>query len=160
MLKSIAVLVGSLFVCQFANADDRANLIGNWKLLSFENEFQDGSPRRAPYGQSPTGYIVFTAEGRMIAVVVGEGRKVAKTDEERAALLQSMFAYSGMYRLEGDKWITKVDVAWNPVWNGTEQMRYYKLEGDRLEVTAAWGNSPNLPGAPVTRGILMFERAK
>jgi ABC-type Fe3+ transport system substrate-binding protein len=47
-------------------------------------------------------------------------------------------AYTGMYRLEGDKWLTKVDVAWNPEWVGTEQTRFFKLDGDRLHVTSTW----------------------
>jgi hypothetical protein len=125
--------LGALLVTQSAFADDRERLIGTWKLLSYDNEFQDGSPRRAVYGQHPTGYIILTDEGRMMGVVTAEGRKPATTDEDRAALLRTMFAYSGMYRLEGDKWITTVDVSWNPVWIGTEQVRFYKLlDGNRL----------------------------
>jgi len=158
MFKAMAFAFGALLVTHPAIADDREKLIGTWKLISFENEFQDGSPRRAVYGQHPTGYIILTAEGRMMAVVVGEGRKSATTDEERASLLRSMFAYTGRYRLEGDKWITNVDVSWNPSFSG-EQIRFYKLDGNRLEVTAAWGTNPNLPGAPITRGIVVFERA-
>jgi len=159
-MKAIAFAISALLITQSAIADDRAKLIGIWKLLSFENEFQDGSPRRAVYGQNPTGYIIFTAEGRMAAIIEGEGRKPAKTDEERAALLRTMFAYSGLYRLEGDKWITKVDVSWNPAWNGTDQLRFYKLDGDRLQVTSMWQPNVNLPGSPVSRGILLFERVK
>jgi hypothetical protein len=152
--------IGALLITQSAFADDRERLIGTWKLLSFENEFQDGSQCRAVYGQNPTGYVFLTSEGRMMGIVTGEGRKPAKTDEERAALLRTMFAYSGMYRLEGDKWITTVDVSWNPAWIGTEQVRFYKIDGNRLEVTAAWGPNVNLPGSPITRGVLLFERSK
>ena len=159
MFKAIAFAIGALLMTHSAIANDREKLIGTWKVLSFENEFQDGSPRRAVYGQ-PTGFIILTAEGRMAAIVVGEGRKPATTDEERAALLRTMFAYSGTYRLDGDKWITKVDVSWNPAWNGTEQVRFYKLDGNQLEVTGAWGPNLNLPGSPITRGVVLFERAK
>jgi hypothetical protein len=156
----LAFAFSALLFAHSAVADDSERLIGTWKILSFENEFQDGSPRRAVYGQNPTGYIILTAEGRMMAIFEGEGRKPAKTDEERAALLRTMFAYTGMYRLEGDKWITKVDVAWNPAFNGTEQVRFYKLDGNRLQVTAAWGANVNLPGSPITRGVVLLERAK
>ncbi len=159
-MKAIAFAISALLITQSAIADDRAKLVGIWKLLSFETEFRDGSPRRAVYGQNPTGYIIFTAEGRMAAIIEGEGRKPAKTDEERAALLRTMFAYSGLYRLEGDKWITKVDVSWNPAWNGTDQLRFYKLDGDRLQVTSMWQPNVNLPGSPVSRGVLLFERVK
>ena len=160
MFRAIAFAIGALLITQSAIADDREKLIGTWKVVSYDNEFQDGSPRRAAYGQNPTGFLLLTGEGRMMAIVAGEGRKPATTDEERATLLRSMLAYSGMYRLEGDKWITKVDVSWNPVWNGTEQVRYYKLDGDRLEVTGAWALNPNLPGSPATRGVVQFERSR
>ena len=160
MFRAIAFAISALLITQSALADDREKLIGTWKVLSYENEFQDGSPRRALYGQNPTGYIILTAEGRMAAIVEGEGRKPAKTDEERAALLRTMLAYSGMYRLDGDKWITKVDVSWNPAWNGTEQVRFYKLDGNRLEVTGSWAPNVNLPGSPISRGVVLFERAK
>jgi hypothetical protein len=161
MLKAtVTFAIGALLIAQSAGADDRERLIGTWKIVSYDNEFQDGSPRRALYGQNPTGYVILTAEGRMMGIVAGEGRKPAKTDEERATLLRTMFAYSGMYSLEGDRWITSVEVSWNPAWNGTEQVRFYKLDGNRLEVTAAWGANPNLPGSPITRGVLLFERSK
>ena len=160
MFRAMAFAISALLITQSAMADDRERLIGTWKILSFDNEFQDGSPRRALYGQNPSGYIILTAEGRMVAIFEGEVRKPAKTDEERAVLLRTMFAYTGMYRLEGDKWITKVDVAWNPAWNGTDQVRFYKLDGNRLEVTGAWGPNPNLPGSPISRGVVLLERAK
>ena len=160
MFRAIAFAISALLFVQSAIADDREKLIGTWKVVSFDNEFQDGSPRRALYGQHPTGFIILTGEGRMMAVVAGEGRKPATNDEERASLLRTMFAYSGMYRLDGDKWITDVDVSWNAAYTGTEQVRFYKLNGNRLEVTGAWGPNPNLPGSPITRGIVLFERAK
>jgi hypothetical protein len=160
MFKAMTVAIGLILASQSAIADEQEKLLGIWKLLSVEIEFQDGSPRRPSYGQNPTGYIIFAAQGRMMAVLEGEGRKAARTDEERAVLFRTMFAYTGMYRLEGDEWITKVDVSWNPAWNGTDQVRFYKLDGDRLQVTSAWPPSPNLPGAPNTRGVLMWERVK
>jgi len=96
----------------------------------------------------------------MMAVLEGEGRKAPQTDEDRVALFRNMFAYTGTYRLEGDKWITKVDVSWNPAWNGTDQARFYKLEGDRLHVISAWAPSPNLTGRPMVRGITTWEKSK
>jgi hypothetical protein len=162
MLRSLALVLVALLVAQSAVADDRERLIGTWKLLSFDNEFQDGRPRSATllYGQNPTGFIILTAEGRMMAIVEGEGRKPANTDEERAALLRTLLAYSGMYRVEGDKWITKVDVSWNSAYNGTDQVRVFKLEGNRLEVAGPWAPNPNFPGSPITRAVLIWERAK
>jgi hypothetical protein len=71
-----------------------------------------------------------------------------------------MVAYSGMYRLEGDKFITKVDVSWNPAWVGTEQVRFFRFEGDRLQVTTAWLQAVNRTERGMARGFLAWERAK
>jgi hypothetical protein len=111
-------------------------------------------------GKHPTGYAIFTPEGRAMFVVTGEGRKPAKTVEDRADLLSSLVAYTGPYRVEGDKWITKVEVAWNPEWVGTEQTRFFKVDGDRLQVLTTWRVMPNWPEKGMTRSILTLERAK
>ncbi len=141
-----------------ANATDRTQLVGVWKLLSFETEFKDGSRRRPTFGEHPSGYIIFTREGRMMAVIEAEGRKAPSTDADRAALLQTLSAYSGTYRVDGDQWTTTVDVAWNPAWKDTQQVRTYALAGDRLTVTSMWQPAVNLAGSPTSRGILVFER--
>ena len=138
-------------------ADDRAKIIGTWKLTSYEAELQATGERTAALGKNPTGYVIFTAEGRFMTVLTGDGRKAAKTDQDRADLMKSMLAYTGMYRLEGDKFITKVDVSWTPLWVGTEQVRFFKFEGDRLIVISAWGE---WPGKGMARGFLTFEREK
>lgn len=141
-------------------ADDHSQVQGVWKLVSYEVEIQSTGQKEFPMGQKPTGYVIFTAEGRVFFVLTGDGRKPAKTDQERAALLGSLVAYSGTYRLEADKWITKVEVAWNPEWVGTEQRRSYKVDGDRLEVLTPWRLMPNWPDKGMTRSIVTFERSK
>jgi lipocalin-like protein len=159
MRKVVAVIIGSLLVAQSAISDDRAKLIGTWRMLSSENELQSTGERIPNYGKNPIGYIIFTPEGRMMAFLEREGRKVPKTDEERAAAFQSMIAYSGIYRVEGDKWITKVDAAWNPAWNGTDQIRFFKVEGERLHVITNWQPNPNL-GGKMARAMTSWERIK
>lgn len=160
MRRYFTALFVLLAAASAAFADDGKKIVGVWKLLAFDLEFQDGSPRRAQYGKNPPGYLILTAEGRMMATIEAEGRKPPNTDEDRANLYRTIIAYSGMYRLEGDKWTTKVDVSWSPIWTGTDQVRYYKLDGDRLEVTSAWGLNTLLPGSPTTRGVLVWERVK
>ena len=141
-------------------ADDRAKLIGTWKLVSWVNEFQETAERRPGLGGKTSGWTIFTAEGRMIGLITAEGRKPAKTMEERAALFNTMLSYTGMYRIEADKFITKVDHSWNEAWTGTEQVRFYKLDGDKLEIISAWVRATTIPGEPMVRGILTWERVK
>jgi len=158
--KWLVALVLFLIAVQPSFADDRAKVLGIWKLLSYEGEYQATGAREPVLGKNPTGYIIFTPEGRFMAVLTGEGRKAPNTDQDRAELLKSMFAYTGMWRLEGDKWITKVDVSWNPAWIGTEQVRYFKDDGDRLQVTSMWVQSVVKPERGMARAILTCERAK
>ncbi|VVC83983.1 hypothetical protein [Sideroxydans sp. CL21] len=92
-------------------------------------------------------------------MLTGEGRKVPQTDEERSAALRSMFAYTGNYRIEGDKFITTVDTAWNEAWVGTDQLRTYKIDGDQLYVVTMSQSNPNF-GNRAMHSILAFERQK
>jgi hypothetical protein len=160
MLKLALILTGALFAAQASFANDGARLVGVWKLLSFHSEFQDGSPTRATLGEHPSGYIILTKEGRMMSVIEGENRKVPATDADRAILLNTLVAYSGRYRIEGNKWILAVDVAWNPGWDGTEQVRFFELMGDRLTVTTPWQHALNFPDAAMSRGTVVFERVR
>jgi hypothetical protein len=145
---------------QMAHAADSPGVVGIWKLVSYEVERQDNGQKEPVMGNNPTGYVTFTPEGRVFFVLTGEGRKPAKTDQERAEILSTLIAYTGMYRLEGDTWITKVDVAWNPEWIGTEQARSFKIDGDRLQVLTPWRVMPNWADKGMTRSIVTFERSK
>jgi hypothetical protein len=131
---------------------------GTWKLVSYEVEVQATGEMMFPMGKNPTGYVIFSPDSRLSFVLTGDGRKPAKTAEEKAALLDSLIAYSGKYRLEGDKWIASVEVAWNPAWVGTEQTRTFKMDGDRLQVFTPWRVMPNWADKGMTRSIITFER--
>jgi len=158
--KWLVVLVLFLMTAVPSFADDRAKILGIWKIVSWESEFQATGEREPVMGKNPTGYIIFTPEGRMMTVITGEGRKTPKTDQDRGELFKSLFAYTGTYRLEGDKWITKVDVAWNPAWVGSEQVRFFKFDGERLQVISAWVPSTTRPEKGMGRAIITWERAK
>src|SRR5262249_13402368 len=86
---------------------------------------------------------IATADGRWLALVTAEGRKVPQTDAERATALRTMISYTGRYRLEQGKVVTKVEAAWNEAWVGTEQVRAYRFEGDLLHL-----ESPAAPREP------------
>ena len=68
-----------------------------------------------------------------------------------------MLAYSGKYRTEGNKIIINVDIAWDKSWTGTQQVRYYKIEGDELHIEAPPQPFGNF-GDKVMRGILILTR--
>jgi hypothetical protein len=157
-LKWLAVLF--FMVAQSCFAGEGSNIQGAWKLVSYNVEVQTTGEKFPPMGMHPTGYVTFNPDMRVFFVLTGDGRKPGKTVEEKAALLDSLVAYTGKYRLEDGNWITSVEVAWNPAWVGTEQKRGYKVDGDLLQVLTPWRVMPNWPEKGMTRSIISFERVK
>jgi hypothetical protein len=153
----VCLLLSALVQQSFAS--ESVDIRGTWRLLAMEVEVQSTGEMRYPLGKNPTGYATFN-DSRVWFVLTGEGRKPAKTAEEKAALFESLLAYSCKYRLEGDKWITSVDVAWNPAWIGTEQSRTFKVEGNHLKVITPWRVMPNWADKGMTRSINTFELVK
>jgi hypothetical protein len=141
-----------------ARAAEPGALIGNWKLISWQVIAEDGAAQDI-FGAKPKGYLVLTREGRSIVVTTADNRKGGMGDAERAALHKSMLAYSGKYRIEGNDFITLVDVSWNEDWNGTEQRRHYRIEGDKLFIESEPAPSIVFPGKTDFRRIV-WEREK
>ena len=138
--------------------EHHTKLHGSWRLVSFETELQDTKERSQPWGPDPKGSLVFGVDGRMMVLLTAKAREPGNTDEKLLALFRTVMAYTGRYRVEGDRFITKVDASWNEAWTGTEQERFYTLDGDTLEVRTAWMSNPLMSGHPTGRGVLRFTR--
>ena len=136
---------------------DRTPLVGMWRLREFAREYQATGEREYPMGNMPAGYIHFSPEGRMTVVITGEGRKAPTTDQDRVGLFNTLVAYTGPYRVDGDTWITMVEVSMNPAWVGTEQTRMFQISGDRLQETQPWTARPD---TRMARAVIMYERVK
>jgi hypothetical protein len=114
----------------------------------------DNGPPKNVFGAHPKGFLVTTREGRSIVLTTAEARQPGLGDAERAALHKSMIAYSGRYRVEGHDFITTVEVSWNEEWNGTEQRRHFRIEGNKLFIESAPGPSILFPGKTEFRRIV------
>ena len=154
-MKLLALLVWLPIAASPSSAADP--VVGVWKLVSFEREYQATGQREYPMGKAPAGYIMFLPEGRMTVVITGEGRKAPASDQDRVGLFNSLVAYTGRYRVEGDRWITAVDVAANPVWAGTDQTRSFRVAGDQLQEVTAWAPRPD---NTMARAVITYERAR
>jgi hypothetical protein len=139
---------------------DAAAITGTWRLVSYEVEVRASGRRFPAMGAHPTGYTIFSPEGRVWFMLTGDGRVPGDSDAEMARLLETLIAYTGRYRIEGDDWVTEVDVAWNPAWVGTEQRRQFTLDGDRLAVLTPWRVMPNWADEGESRSIISFERVE
>src|SRR5262245_66491808 len=129
----LAALLMGLSCSAFANdAELRQKIVGTWTLVSVVYEDQVTKELSPVLGGKPRGRQIATADGRWLALVTAQDRPVPRTDAERARALQTMIAYTGRYRVEDGKVITKVEAAWNEGWVGGEQTRIIRFEGDRL----------------------------
>ena len=105
-------------------------IAGTYKLLTFKSTFDDGSFYE-PLGNQPSGYVIITQK-RFMAVLAASDRKPGRSTEEQAALLRSLIAYTGPYRIIGNRLITDVDISWNQTWTGVPQGRTWTVEGNQL----------------------------
>ena len=158
LLLGVSLLLAAL-PARADDKSDREKIVGTWKLVSVLYEDAQTKERWSVLGEHPKGSQIATREGRWLALVTAEGRKVPQTDAERAAALRTMISYTGRYRLEDGKVITRVEAAWNEAWVGTEQVRAYRFDGDRLHLESPPQPHPNLAGRMV-RVIVTWEREK
>ena len=142
-------------------ADDNP-VLGTWKLKSFVREIAGTGERYNQLGDSPSGFIGYSTDGRMYAILVAGDRikpnEEAPTDEERVKLHKSMIAYAVTYTIERDKVVHHVDISWNGARTGTDQVRFFKVEGDTLTIRTAPNKSP-IDGREGV-GVVVWERIK
>jgi hypothetical protein len=156
-VRILAFLLTCYFQLGFALADDTAKqLVGSWKLSSWVIQIIGGEATE-PFGSNPKGRAVFTQEGYAAFIIVAANRKPATNNDESAALLKSLLVYTGKFAIEGDKFTTKVDISGNELLTGQDQVRFFKLEGDRLSIRTAEQISSVYVGKKVV-GTLTWER--
>ncbi len=139
------------------DAELRRQIVGTWRLVSVVYEDQATKERVPVYGEHPKGIQIATPGGRWLALMTAENRPVPKTEADRAQALKSMIAYTGRYRVENGKVVTKVEVAWNEAWVGSEQVRAIRFDGDKLYIESPPMPHPNISDKTV-RVIVVWQR--
>ena len=129
-----------------AQADIASRLLGTWRMLSWTTEDLVTGETVDALGANPEGYITYTPAGRVMVLVLRGDRKMpaalVPTNEEKIALYDSMFAYAGTYSVDHEKVVHHIDMSWNQSWTGTSQLRFLRLEGDRLTYIGAPARNP------------------
>ena len=108
-------------------------LVGTYRLLAFENYADDGEVAR-PFGDHPKGFIIYTGEGYMSAILMRSDRPnfaagdiLGGTDGEKLDAFASSSAYAGRWEIVGDQIIHHLEVTTYPNWTGTDQPRHFEL---------------------------------
>jgi len=118
----------------------RDQLIGIWKLVSYEFRLADGIVLR-PMGQGVQGILIYDASGTMALQVVDPERPrfttedwMSGTAEEAKAALDGFMAYYGTFEVLEFKTSIVHHIAHSsfPNWSGIDREQFFELKGDRL----------------------------
>ena len=111
-------------------------LVGTWKLVSVSSTTLNGERNEAPYGPSPTGFLTYTEDGRVTAMISYDGRKPLSvgggTPQEQAEAFKTFFAYAGRYTLSGGQVVHSVEISSIQNYVDNELVRNVKFQDDRI----------------------------
>jgi hypothetical protein len=141
------ILVFGFALLFSAHCRAEESLLGTYRLVKNDVRL-DGEPVQ-PMGSSQHGYLVITPKV-LLLLYTADVRKPGTTPEAKVGLYDSMSAYAGAYRVEGDKLIVAVDTSWNQVWAGSDQTRTIELKANRLSLIGAPQRSSTQAGKTLT----------
>jgi hypothetical protein len=118
---------------------DGNNLLGTWRLVSAASTDASGAQIDPPYGANPAGFLTYTEDGRVSALISFGGRKPLSVGakgpaliEEQAEAFRTFLAYGGRYRLSGDKIIHSIEISSIQNYVNKELVRNVKFQGNRI----------------------------
>ena len=144
----------------------REQLIGAWKLVSYEEKPVDGSPSFHPMSEQPMGIIMYTPDGYMSAQLSKADRKpfasgdwFKGTPEDYGREATTYIAYTGKFHVDeaAQKLTHSMFVSLFPNWIGQTQPRVVKIEGDYLYLHTA---STIDSGGKKVNSFLKWKRAE
>lgn len=142
-----------------AAAAEPGSVLGAWSLVSFDVD--EGKATAQPrFGPSPVGYLMYTAQARMAAVLGGTHRPelhspagTGASEAQRSESLRNFLAYAGRYEIRGDRVFHHVEVSVFTDLVGVTLERQFKIAGDTLTIRTLppeiWGSS----------NVLVWKRA-
>jgi len=126
-------------------------LVGTWKLVSASSTTSAGD-RSEPYGPNPVGFLTYTGDGRVTALISYSGRKplsVGAQPVEQAEAFKTFLAYAGKFTLSGDKVIHRIEVSSIQNYVDRDLIRTVKFQGDQITLVT--------PPSPVNGKVQIIE---
>ena len=121
------------------------SVVGTWKLISAKAQNSDEDVIH-PYGEDPSGMLMYDSKGYMFAVLMRPGRSrfvsgdpLGGTSEEIKEAFEGFYAYCGTYEVNAEKRTVThhLKASGFPNWEGTDQLRYFEFSGTRLILKTA-----------------------
>jgi hypothetical protein len=127
------------------SAVEPTDLVGAYRLVSFEITYSDGREPSYPFGRDGRGQLIYSAEGQMSAVLTRAEREpiavsrlenyMRADDAAKAAAFDSYLSYCGTWELDGEEVTHHVEMAMVPDIVGASQVREVTLVGDTLTLS-------------------------
>jgi hypothetical protein len=145
-----AVMIGAPTLAKRAQSDAiRRQLLGSWRLISWEERDASGRVNH-PLGPQAVGQISYTPDGRMSAQLMRPGSNRFASEDwrkatapEKANAWLDYFGYFGTFSIDLEKKavVHHIEGSWFPNLIGTDQIRYFRFQDDRLILDAdtEWG---------------------
>lgn len=139
----------------------RDRIVGTWRLVSTEETLKDGATRPFPaFGPRGKGFLMYQREGYMCAVITNPDRPKGSdpghsTAEKPSAA--SAFSYCGRYEIDmkQERIVHIPEVASEPGYVGSRQVRPYRFEGSRLIFSDVEKDDPS-----VARWKIVWEKVQ
>jgi hypothetical protein len=142
------LLTAMLAVSSIASAQSgpiqKEMLVGTWKLVRASNVTDQGVVKDEAYGRNPTGFLTYTADGRMMAIITDSGRKLlskywrAAPAEEKAEAFSTSLSYAGTFTVSGIRVTHHVEASSDPNRVNKDLVRLIvKLQDDRVTLRTA-----------------------
>ena len=117
-------------------------LVGAWTLERFRIRFDDGRDDLFPFGPDATGLLMYSASGRMSAVLSRAERDTIEAsrletasrapEADKARAFDSYLSYAGTWSIDGDDVVHTVTHALSPNLVGQDNRRRARLNADVL----------------------------
>ena len=132
--------------CVTTRSPSPSDLIGAWHLESWALVYEDGRPPEYPLGADANGYIMYTADGHVSAMLARSGRPASApaSSGDKAKAYDESFAYAGRFQVRDGAVFHSIEVSTNPALVGFTSNRRIALDGDRLTLTGP-DFLPNVP---------------
>ncbi len=133
----------ALLLCSLGSALSQPiqpeKLVGTWKLVSWSDVTEKGVAS-ATHGKNPMGFLTYTSDGRVSAVLTNGGRQALSNSrwnlapiDERAEAFSTSIAYAGSFMVRGEKVFHHVEVCTFQNYVSTDLVRTIsKLEDNRI----------------------------
>ena len=143
------------------SADITSKIIGTWRLVSCTAQASDGQVSY-PYGKNAQGRANLEPGRFAFQVLNPDRRKFPSVDPHSASDVEMREAFEGYlayygslsFHPENSTIVNRVEAASIPNWVGTDQVRYYRFENDRLVLRTP----PMLRGGAEFINTIVWER--